>query len=219
MAFMTCRQQVASQGRRDASRPNPTKRQATPAVQRVHPLQLAVHLLEWLTLVLFCCAGVIREQPMPFPPSYYQLTPAELADNNYPVPVLDPDSGELCCRPGFVVTQPAGKGIARSPAHEMLVRFGRGLRVCTCSTRRGTQALDCEMCYTAAGLEVTRCSVVDSACAVVYDSLVLPDSPILDYNTAHSGITAELMSGVTTRLADVQAHLLEIVAEETLLVR
>ena len=75
------------------------------------------------------------------------------------------------------------------------------------------------MCYTAAGLEVTRCSVVDSACAVVYDTLVLPDTPILDYNTAHSGITAQLMSGVTTRLADVQAHLLEIVAEETLLVR
>ena len=81
------------------------------------------------------------------------------------------------------------------------------------------QALDCEMCYTAAGLEVTRCSVVDATCSVVYDSLVLPDSPILDYNTAHSGITAELMTGVTTRLADVQAHLLEIVAEETLLVR
>jgi RNA exonuclease 1 len=75
------------------------------------------------------------------------------------------------------------------------------------------------MCYTSAGLEVTRCSVVDAAGAVVYDSLVLPLSPILDYNTAHSGITAELMSGVTTRLADVQAHLLDIVAEETLLVR
>ena len=68
-------------------------------------------------------AGVIREQPMPYPPSYYQLTPAELADNNYPVPVLDPDSGELRCPPGFVVTQPAGNGIARSPAHEMLVRL------------------------------------------------------------------------------------------------
>jgi RNA exonuclease 1 len=158
---------------------------------------------------------------MPYPPSYYQLTPAELADNNYPVPVLDADSGELRCPPGFVVTQPAGNGIAKSPVHEMLVR-PRPPPASQASCLRAalhTQALDCEMCYTATGLEVTRCSVVDSACAVVYDSLVLPDSPILDYNTAHSGITAELMSGVTTRLADVQAHLLEIVAEETLLVR
>ena len=173
-------------------------------------------------MTLLCTrAGVIRDQPMPYPPSYYQLTPAELADNNYPVPVLDPDSGELRCLPGFVVTQPAGNGIARSPAHEMLVRHRppRSTLAPAAHNRVPTQALDCEMCYTAAGLEVTRCSVVDSTCAVVYDSLVLPDSPILDYNTAHSGITAEVMSGVTTRLADVQAHLLEIVAEETLLVR
>ena len=75
------------------------------------------------------------------------------------------------------------------------------------------------MCYTAAGLEVTRCSVVDASCAVVYDTLIMPSTPILDYNTAHSGITAALMAGVTTTLADVQAHLLDIIAEETLLVR
>ena len=74
------------------------------------------------------------------------------------------------------------------------------------------------MCYTAAGLEVTRCSVVDADGATVYDALVLPLAPILDYNTAHSGITAALLEGVTTRLADVQAALLEHCAEETLLI-
>ena len=37
MAFMTCRTQVATQSRRDAARLNPTKRQATPAVQRALP--------------------------------------------------------------------------------------------------------------------------------------------------------------------------------------
>jgi RNA exonuclease 1 len=74
------------------------------------------------------------------------------------------------------------------------------------------------MCYTAAGLEVTRCSVVDAAGAVVYDSLILPHAPITDYNTQHSGITAEQMAHVRTRLGDCQAALLRLVAEETLLV-
>ena len=220
LGFMTCRQQVASQSRRDASRPSSTKRQATQAVQRALPA--VVPLALFVTDAASCvAAGVIRDQPMPFPPSYYQLTPAEMADNNYPVPVLDPDTGELRCPPGFVVTQPAGSGIARTPAFDMLVRQNAARELTSLSQNNSllAQALDCEMCYTATGLEVTRCSVVDSACAVVYDTLVLPDTPILDYNTAHSGITAQLMSGVTTRLADVQAHLLEIVAEETLLVR
>jgi hypothetical protein len=45
-----------------------------------------------------------------------------MADNNYPLPALDAESGELRCPAGFVVTQPAGQGIARSPAHDMLVR-------------------------------------------------------------------------------------------------
>ena len=74
------------------------------------------------------------------------------------------------------------------------------------------------MCYTALGLEVTRCSVVDASGSVVYDTLVLPSSPILDYNTAHSGISADMMTGVLARLADVQAHLLDIISEQTILV-
>ena len=94
----------------------------------------------------FVAAGVIRDQPMPFPPSYYQLTPAEMADNNYPVPVLDLDTGELRCPPGFVVTQPAGNGIARAPAFDMLVRhqscsraygLGRSPRHCASGTGAG----------------------------------------------------------------------------------
>ena len=44
-------------------------------------------------------------------------------------------------------------------------------------------ALDCEMCYTTAGLQLTRVSVVDLDLRPVYESLVRPSHPIVDYNT------------------------------------
>jgi hypothetical protein len=89
--------------------------------------------------------GVIRDQPLPFPPSYYQLTPAEMADNNYPVPdAADPDTGELRCPPGFVVTQPAGNGIARTPAFDMLVRHIAARKLTALTESCLAQALDCE---------------------------------------------------------------------------
>lgn len=46
-------------------------------------------------------------------------------------------------------------------------------------------AVDCEMCVTANGMELTRVSVVDESMTLVYDSVVKPDLPIIDYLTRY----------------------------------
>jgi len=80
-------------------------------------------------------------------------------------------------------------------------------------------ALDCEMCNAAGNEQVlTRISVVDSNLETIYDTLVQPDVPITDYVTQFSGITAEMLEGVTTRLCDVQDKLLELIQPQHILV-
>lgn len=44
-------------------------------------------------------------------------------------------------------------------------------------------------------------SAVDAKCATVYDRLVLPDNPITDYNTRHSGAACRTADTVTVSLA------------------
>ncbi|XP_050301018.1 RNA exonuclease 1 homolog isoform X2 [Anthonomus grandis grandis] len=85
---------------------------------------------------------------------------------------------------------------------------------------RSTQvyALDCEMCYTTKGLELTRVTVVDTECKTVYESLVKPLNPIIDYNTRFSGITKDQMDRTGTNILQVQANILHLCNSETILV-
>ncbi|CAH2230366.1 RNA exonuclease 1 homolog [Pararge aegeria] len=82
----------------------------------------------------------------------------------------------------------------------------------------GVYSLDCEMCYTTQGLDLTRVTVINSVCKVVYETLIKPLNPIIDYNTRYSGITEEQMSDVKTTLLDVQATLLTMFNSNTILI-
>ncbi|XP_075739853.1 uncharacterized protein LOC119186219 [Rhipicephalus microplus] len=81
----------------------------------------------------------------------------------------------------------------------------------------GVYALDCEMCYTSEGVELTRVTVVGWDLRPVYEKLVKPRGQILDYNTRFSGLTEEDMVGGKTNLRDVQAALLARFSADTIL--
>ncbi|XP_056133434.1 RNA exonuclease 1 homolog [Lampris incognitus] len=82
----------------------------------------------------------------------------------------------------------------------------------------GVYALDCEMCYTKLGLELTRVTVINSDLKVIYDTFVKPYSKVVDYNTRFSGVTKEDLESTTITLRDVQAVLLNMFSAESILV-
>lgn len=83
----------------------------------------------------------------------------------------------------------------------------------------GVYALDCEMCFTTCGLELTKVTVVAADGRLVYDCLVRPENLIIDYNTRFSGITArDLSKRATKSLRDVQNDLMGFINADTILV-
>ena len=78
-------------------------------------------------------------------------------------------------------------------------------------------SVDCEFCMTSKNiLELTKVCVVDSDLNVVYNSFVKPDNPITNYLTKYSGITADMLKDVTTRLSDVQDALKKLLPSDAI---
>ncbi|XP_028269792.1 RNA exonuclease 1 homolog [Parambassis ranga] len=82
----------------------------------------------------------------------------------------------------------------------------------------GVYSLDCEMCYTIHGLELSRVTVVNSSLEVVYDTFVKPDNEVIDYNTRFSGISEEDVKGNQTSLIKAQETLLSFISADTILI-
>lgn len=79
-------------------------------------------------------------------------------------------------------------------------------------------AIDCEMCETALGKELTRVSVVCPERGVMLDTFVKPERPIVNYLTEFSGIREATLVGVSTTLKDVHAHLRVLLNANTIIV-
>ncbi|XP_026762488.1 RNA exonuclease 5 [Galleria mellonella] len=129
-----------------------------------------------------------------FPRTQLMLSAWQLIEENYPVPL----KGKLKnTYSDYVMTKDEYKPVtAKSPM------FG----------------LDCEMCITNAGSELTRVSIVNEEHKTIYESLVKPYNNITDYLTRYSGITKSLLTDVTKRLKDVQNDIRELLPSDAILV-
>ncbi|KAF8149431.1 hypothetical protein B0H34DRAFT_733720 [Crassisporium funariophilum] len=124
-------------------------------------------------------------------PIRYLLTLEQMIENDYPIPSYMAD----------VFEKPSGWVETPEPP---VNHSKKGQKI---------YAIDCEMCITEDGKELTRVCIIDvTSGIVIYDQLVKPTKPIIDYLTRWSGITAEALGPVTTTLAQVQAHVLRLLS-------
>ncbi|KAG1827832.1 hypothetical protein EV424DRAFT_600780 [Suillus variegatus] len=130
-------------------------------------------------------------------PALYLLTLREMIENEYPIPSYMADVFEK--GPGWIETpQASEESLLLLPADKLESKI---------------YAIDCEMCLTEDGKELTRVCMIDyESGIVVYDKLVKPPKPVTDYMTRWSGITESLLASATTTVAEVQAQIMPILA-------
>ena len=83
----------------------------------------------------------------------------------------------------------------------------------------GVFGLDGEMLFTTQGLQLCKMTVVGIDGRLVYETIIRPDDPIVDYNTRFSGVTArDLKRGPVKSLKEVQNDLLGFINANTILI-
>merc|ERR1719445_2585509 len=66
--------------------------------------------------------------------------------------------------------------------------------------------------------ELAKVCLIDENYKVLYCSYVIPDSPVTNYLTKFSGITPQMLAGITTKLKDVQEAIRRIMPPNGILV-
>lgn len=107
---------------------------------------------------------------------------------------------------------------AESFLHDVVFVKSRSKRHLNEVTACTMYSLDCEMLYTTAGMEVAKVGIVGVDGLTVFESYVLPQNQILDYNTVYSGVTEKDLMNVTTTLLDVQTYILKLLNKDSILI-
>ncbi|KAK4046506.1 para-aminobenzoate synthase, (PABA) [Microbotryomycetes sp. JL201] len=137
-------------------------------------------------------------------PAVYLLTREQMEDQAYPVPSRSPKDGD---RESMIFDNwKRSDGWIEAPWQKPV------------DGPKTVLGLDCEMCLTEDGSELARLSIVDQKGQRIYDSLVKPEKPIVDYLTKFSGLTEEKLASVTKTLEDVQRDLIDIIDYNTILI-
>ncbi|KAL0208378.1 hypothetical protein P9112_010965 [Eukaryota sp. TZLM1-RC] len=79
-------------------------------------------------------------------------------------------------------------------------------------------AIDCEMVKCGFYTELARASVVNFDGEIIIDLLVKPSLPITDYVTSYSGITPEILEGVTRTAQEARDEILKYIDGNTIIV-
>ncbi|KII92706.1 hypothetical protein PLICRDRAFT_155437 [Plicaturopsis crispa FD-325 SS-3] len=126
-------------------------------------------------------------------PTRFLIPLEQMIENDYPIPSYMADIFEK--PPGWVETPEEPSTSLLEPAQK--------------KEKTKIYAMDCEMCLTEDGKELTRVCMIDyHSGVVVYDQLVQPPKPIVDYLTRWSGITASALDPIITTLSTVQQDVL-----------
>lgn len=172
-------------------------------IQKYGSMNLALQVRKDLNVMMKAVFPISNQEPdtfdettleEKFPRTQLVLSAWQLIEENYPVPLR----GKLkTIYADYVLSKEEYQPVtATSPM------FG----------------VDCEMCQTEAGSELTRVSIVNEKHKTVYEALVKPFNKITDYLTRFSGITKNLLENVTKRLQDVQSDLRELLPPDAILV-
>ncbi|KAK0217668.1 ribonuclease H [Armillaria nabsnona] len=133
-------------------------------------------------------------------PAQYLLTKEQMIEHDYPLPSYTADVFQKPDDTWVETPEESRESLLTAPDQKK-------------KPARKIYSIDCEMCMTEDGKELTRACIIDfRSGTVIYDQLVKPSKPITDYLTRWSGITAEALAPVTTTLSQVQAHLLRILS-------